>query len=145
MELLWRKNMSTVIRPELAKDNKYYISKHHFYELKHFCLQYGEWKERYESLLDTRKSLEIGERVDTSNSRNIVENIAAELSELSYRMKLVEDLTRVADTEIGDYIFKAVTEDLSFAYLQGKLGIPCGKDMYYDRYRRFFWMLGSER
>ncbi len=27
----------------LSKKNKYYISKHRYYELKHFCLQYNEW------------------------------------------------------------------------------------------------------
>ena len=26
-------------------------------------------------------------------------------------------------------------------YLKSKLDIPCGRDMYYDRYRRFFWLL----
>lgn len=24
-------------------------------------------------------------------------------------------------------------------------GIPCGKDYYYDRYRKFFWLLDKER
>lgn len=35
--------MATTIRPELSKNNKYYISKQRYYELKHFCLQYGDW------------------------------------------------------------------------------------------------------
>ena len=42
--------MSRIIRPELSKSNPYYISKHRYYELKHFCLQYYEWKELYLSL-----------------------------------------------------------------------------------------------
>ena len=42
--------MSTLIRPELSKENPYYISKHRYYELTHFCLQYHEWKELYLSL-----------------------------------------------------------------------------------------------
>lgn len=29
------------VRPELSKKNKYYISKHRYYELKHLCLQYS--------------------------------------------------------------------------------------------------------
>lgn len=32
--------MATVIRPEISPKNKYWISKHRHYELKHFCLQY---------------------------------------------------------------------------------------------------------
>ena len=41
--------MATVLRPELSKKNKYYIDKHRHYELKHFCLQYPDWKKEYDS------------------------------------------------------------------------------------------------
>lgn len=30
-------------RKTLSKKNPYHISKHRYYELKHFCLQYHEW------------------------------------------------------------------------------------------------------
>ena len=33
----------TDIRPEISKKNKYWISRHRYYELKHFCMQYREW------------------------------------------------------------------------------------------------------
>ena len=32
------------IRPELSKKNQYWIDRHRYYELKHFCLQYKNWK-----------------------------------------------------------------------------------------------------
>ena len=31
------------------------------------------------------------------------------------------------------------------AYIKTRLEIPCGGDMYYDRYRRFFWLLNESR
>ena len=42
--------MATVIRAELSKNNKYWISKHRYYELKHFCLQYPEWQKEYSNI-----------------------------------------------------------------------------------------------
>lgn len=39
--------MSTVIRAELSHKSKYHIDKHRYYELKHFCLQYPNWKKSY--------------------------------------------------------------------------------------------------
>ena len=42
--------MSTTIRAEISKKGKWYISKHRFYELKHFCLQYDEWKDAVDGL-----------------------------------------------------------------------------------------------
>lgn len=32
--------MATTIRPEVSKKSKYWIERHRYYELKHFCLQY---------------------------------------------------------------------------------------------------------
>jgi hypothetical protein len=61
------------------------------------------------------------------------------------RIKLIEKIAMEADSALCDYILKAVTEELSFTYLKSKLKIPCGKDMYYDRYRRFFWLLNQAR
>ena len=43
--------MSTTIRPELSEKNQYWIEKHRYYELKHFCLQYPIWR-RYYAMLD---------------------------------------------------------------------------------------------
>lgn len=38
--------MATKIRPVLSEKNKYYIDKHRYYELKHFCLQYDDCQTR---------------------------------------------------------------------------------------------------
>jgi hypothetical protein len=58
---------------------------------------------------------------------------------------MIEKAAAEADNALCDYILKAVTEELSYTYLKSKLKIPCGKDMYYDRYRRFFWLLNQAR
>lgn len=42
--------MGTTIRPEISKKNRYWIDKHRYYELKHFCLQYPTWKKAHSSL-----------------------------------------------------------------------------------------------
>ena len=39
--------MGTNIRPEISERNPYWISKHRYYELKHFCLQYNGWASAY--------------------------------------------------------------------------------------------------
>ena len=50
-----RNRMSTTIRPEISEKNKYYIDKHRYYELKHFCLQYPLWEKQYNELSDFTK------------------------------------------------------------------------------------------
>lgn len=138
--------MATVIRPELSIKNKYHIDKHRHYELKHFCLQYPEWKKAYADFDDPSIPLSTIERVPTSNlpcdptaKRAVIKAYYAN------RINLIEKAAMEADMYLHNYILKAVTENLSYTYLKSRLDIPCGKDMYYDRYRRFFWILNQSR
>lgn len=138
--------MTTVIRPEVSMKNKYWIDKHRHYELKHFCLQYPEWKRAYAGFNDPSVPLSTIERVPTSNLPGDPTAKRATMKAcLSEKINLIEKAAREADQYLCDYILKAVTENLSYTYLKSKLDIPCGKDMYYDRYRRFFWLLSEAR
>ena len=58
---------------------------------------------------------------------------------------LVRETCYQADPVVGKYIFKAVTEGVSYTYLKTKMDIPCGRSMYFDRYRKFFWLLSEAR
>lgn len=139
--------MSTKIRPELSDKNKYWISRHRYYELKHFCLQYPLWRKAYEILDDsTIRSPQIDERISTSNVHgDPTAKWAITKAYYSERINMVKKAAMDTDEDLYIYILKAVTEDLSYNYLKTKLDMPCGKDMYYDRYRKFFWILSKER
>ena len=109
--------MGTTIRPELSEKNPYWIEKHRYYELKHFCLQYPIWRKAY-SVLD------------------------------GYANPPKDSASFVITSTLGDpteYILKAVTEGWSYDILKARLEIPCCKDVYYELYRRFFWLLNKER
>lgn len=138
--------MATMIRPEVSIKNKYHIDKHRHYELKHFCLQYPMWKRAYAEFDDPSIPLSTIDKMPTSNlpgdptaKRALMKAVLIE------RIELIEQVAKEADKYLWNYILKAVTENLSYTYLKTRLEIPCGKDMYYDRYRRFFWLLDDAR
>lgn len=138
--------MSTTIRPELSGKNPYWIERHRYYELKHFCLQYPIWKKAYAALDGlSKRPLGLGGDIKT----NAVGNPTAKCAEagLFYlmRMKLIEQAAIQSDSELADYILKGVTEGWSYDRLKVRFDIPCCRDTYYDRYRRFFWILNKER
>lgn len=136
--------MSTTIRPELSEKNPYWIEKHRYYELKHFCLQYPIWKQVRDSLNGFSK-----------NSMNIVTftgdfgDPTAKCAETrvlySERMELVEKAALQTDLELGNYILEAVTQGISYDILRAKMNVPCCKETYYKLYRRFFWILDQLR
>ncbi len=138
--------MATVIRPEISAKNKYWIDKHRHYELKHFCLQYPTWRKLHEDALESCIS---AAKLEYEGGCNVPSDITAKYAmrkaEYSKKIKLIEWAVREADEFLYPYLLRAVTEGLSFTYLKTRLNIPCGKDMYYDRYRRFFWILSEAR
>jgi hypothetical protein len=138
--------MATVIRPEISEKNKYYIDKHRHYELKHFCLQYPSWKRAYADFSNPSVSLSTIEHIPTSNiPGDPTAKRALMKTQYLERIKLIEKTALETDIYLHNYILRAVTENLSYTYLKSKLNIPCGRDMYYDRYRRFFWILSNSR
>lgn len=138
--------MKPTVRPELSKSNRYWIEKHRYYELKYFCLQYQTWKRRYEEL-DGFSDRSIDEIVYSrlNTIANPTHRTAEERSLYLERMEVIERSAIEADPYLANYIFKAVTEGLSYTYLKSRLEIPCSRDTYYDRYRKFFWILDRKR
>ena len=132
--------MSTVIRPEISERNKWYIPKHRYYELKHFCLQYPDWQEENNRLEDYLVQSRIP-HVAGKNLDDPTAKIAIKRGELDRKMREVKDAAMRADPQLWTYILDAVTQGHSFVYLRYTLDMPAEKKMYYDRYRKFFWIL----
>ena len=138
--------MATKIRAAISRKNRYWIDKHRHYELKHFCLQYPIWKRTYAAIDELSSSLTTIGSIGSSNlpSDPTVKCVMKKAYYLE-RISLIEQAAKEADEDLYLYILKAVTEDLSYTYLKARLEIPCSRDTYYDRYRRFFWLLSEAR
>ena len=135
--------MGTTYRAKISKKNKYWISKHRFFEISHHCMQYKEWKDEYELLeqqgVDAVKfdgmphSTEPGDPTASKGIRKYL---------LKEKMDLVEKTAHDAEPALEKWILTAVTNDnVSFEYLKLKMGIPCERDMYYNRRRKFYWLM----
>lgn len=136
---------SMKIRPEVSKKNNYHISKHRFYELKHYCLQYGEWLDELRELDGGFKSSSIITLEDQQNDSDPVLDLVTKKSELQEKIEMIRECAKKADKELWTYILNAVTKDLSFTELKMLYNIPRGKNQYYASYRRFFFILSQEK
>ena len=97
--------MGTTLRPELSKTNPYWIDKHRYYELKHFCLQYFTWKAFVNSVdgLSRRPDL----CIFVSDVNDPTAQAAITREHYREKMQLVQKCAFEADPVIGEYIFKA--------------------------------------
>ena len=101
---------------------EYTLSKHRFYELKHFCLQYPEWKRLYSAL--DGWSDEAGKNKGDTTSRDGIRR-----GDIRRYVELIEYCAMITNRDILPF----VTE-----------GIPVPSDMRYY-YIWFFWELSRRR
>lgn len=139
--------MGTKYRAEISKKNKYWISKHRFYELSHYCMQYNEWKDEYKTLeSQSPKGVNYDGMPHGTDVGNPTESIGMRMVELRNKMETIEKTAEETDPILAKYILKAVTnEDVTFNYLKQFMDMPCEKDMYYDRRRKFYWLMSKRK
>lgn len=138
--------MSTVTRPELSEKNKYYLEKHRYYELKHFCLQYPIWLRAYNALEGLSAKPEDLLIFQKSHSiSNPTENCALSRLFYSERIDMIKSVCDMTDPILGKYILYGVTEERSYDNLRTVYDIPCCRESYYEMYRKFFWILNKVR
>lgn len=130
-------------KPELSKKNKYWIPKERYYELLHFCRQYLDFKHELLELYSTYPVQEYDDSEHPVDCRP-VENITTRAIALERKIGIINDCAMAADPDLASWIIKGVTHGYSYGYLAMKLGMPAGKDMYYDRYRKFFYLLAQK-
>ncbi len=136
--------MSTTLRAELSKKNPYWIPKQRYYELKHFCLQYPAWKKMRAMLMGVN-GRPVKEFIFTGEIDDPTARCAEKMAYFSERIGMVELVAMETDAVLGVYILKGVTRGISYDILRMKENIPCSKDVYYELYRRFFWLLDEAR
>ena len=138
--------MGTTISPEVSKKNPYWIERHRYYELKHFCLQYPIWK----------KTLIFLENIETNDSTiktdsklkyytSMIEERTVAKLYLEDNIKLVEKAAKETDATLWLFVLLGVTDGIPYDILKLKHNIPCCKDVYYNLYRKFFFLLSGFR
>ena len=148
--------MGTNIRAEISEKNQFYISKHRYYELKHFCMQYPMWVKARAGLtgLSASKIGLAAVKAKYSDS-DPTEKCVEARERFSKFIKMVDDSISEAihifdDSEAAVECFKepllhGVTEGVPYDVLKARYSIPCSAKSYYELYRIFFNVLSKKR
>lgn len=128
--------MSTVIRPENSKKSPYYLEKHRYYELKHFCLQYKNWKKQLAEVtgLQTMAPVHVtgGDRLSPTEYAMLIRE------KHLWKVLVVENTALSVGEELSKWLMLGVTEGCTYETLRTRWEIPCCRETYYKVYRRFF-------
>ena len=73
-------------------------------------------------------------------------HLAMKRAELEIKCQLIERTAMEADSEIYPYILKAVTnEHVGYNYLQTIMDSPCSRNTFYDRRRKFYYLMSMKK
>ena len=128
------------------ESGKYWLPKQCFLTVYHHCLQYPEWKVEIGIL---RASLGAGGvnydgMPHGTGISDPTSSAAMRLADLDMKMQQVKDTVYEVAPEIYQWLLKGVTEDRPFWYLHDMMRMPCEKDMYYDRRRKFYYLMAKK-
>lgn len=119
------------------KLDSYGISKYAYRELKNFCLQYGEKKQKLAAI----RGLSAITYEDTprgTSTGNPTQSKAERADKLEADIKLIEQTAIEADAGVYQSLIINVTnEDMPYEYLP----VACGRRQFYEARRKFFFLL----
>lgn len=124
---------------------RYSLTRFEYGYAKWYSLRYNDWLNEYNSLKDSVSSAGFSEAVQGGKQSNPTQNLATKRAELRNKMLKIEHAAWDAGGELAKYILIAVTnEDVTFEVLKQKYNIPCERTLYYEKRRKYYWLLSQE-
>lgn len=142
------------MKTTLSTKNPYYLDKERIYELRWFCRQYDSWMENATNILYSQVySASLFPHFSSLPAPGEETNVerAMRLREFYLkRVKCVDDCLLLAannDKVLADFIGICVRQEKSYDVLNtlfpGRISV--GRDEFYNRVRKFFYILDKER
>jgi len=124
---------------------KWVLKKAEYRAAYYYAMRYNDLKEELKDLESVLSGVNMDGMPHGSTVGQPTEKIAMQCAEIQEKIELIEALAVEADPGIAKYILKAVTnEGVTFNQLKTLMDIPCEKDFYYDRRRKFYWLLAHK-
>lgn len=128
----------------LSKNNKYYLPKETFLTVIHYCKQYPEWEAELNACTDTVKAVAYDkDRVQTSLDSDATADLAIRRATISRKKDMVDKTAEEVGGMMYKWLILGVCFDTPYYQLKQR-GIPCGKDMYYNLRRKFYYEIAKK-
>lgn len=130
----------------LTEGSKYYLPKHTYLMCIHYALQYRDWKAELDADRDMRGAIRYDkDRVQTSGDYDITSETAMRMVEIEDKCSKIDNcIVAVCESPaLEKYLRLGVCYGFTIYQLE-EHGMPCGKNMYYDIRRRFYYELAKK-
>lgn len=125
------------------KTSKYYVPEEVYKTTVHFCRQYPLWVSELKADPDASNAIDYSkEHVQTSNQYDPTSEIAIRRASIASKKKLVDEVAHSIAGSMDKWLLLGIGNGLTYFQLQ-QMGVPCGKDMYYNMRQRFYFELSK--
>ena len=133
---------------KMSYSGKYKLSREEYNHAKWYALRFNRWLDEYNSLSDSVGAFSY-ENADmpkaVNKTSNPTEQLAERRAELRNKMDLVINCCQEAGGDIFNYLLSAVTnEEVTYNTLVALKQIPCSANTFYDRRRKFYYLLSQK-
>ena len=126
------------------KTGQYKLDTEEFLTAYYYAKNYNKWMDRLAGLNGGLSGVSYdGLNVQTSNSFNATEHDAIERAKNKSKIKKITDAAYETDNVLAPYLIKMATskDRITYFYLHDTMNIPCGKDLYYEKRHKFYYIL----
>lgn len=116
------------------------ISRAKYNELKYFCMQFSEKKQKLRSI-EGLKAVSYDGMPKGSNVGQPTEQEAVRNASLQADIDLIVQTAQEADKDIYPWLLKNVTEGIPYEWME----VPKGRRQFYESRRYFFYLLAQKR
>ena len=128
----------------LSEKNDYYLPKEDYLTAIHYALRYPMMLAELNDARDTSTAIRYDkDKVQTSPNGDMILNAAVRASELSNKIKLIEDVIAICANGLDTYLKWGVCYGLTFEQLKGK-EMPLERTAYYNMRRKFYYILSQK-
>lgn len=135
-----------IMKTTVSKKNKYWISRHRYLELVHFCAQYNEWIKIRDDLEGLQKA--VVATYSVPNKSDVSDPTAVTAEKIMFyndRIEMIHKAAYETDPIMAKYIIESVVNGYSYDKMRACSNLPCCRSVFYELYRQFFWRLSNAR
>lgn len=130
----------TGVKKRDLKLSDHSISRAKYNELKYFCMQYGEKKQKLLADYGLNAVVNDGMPKD-SLLGNPTAQEAVRRAAMQEDIALIEKTAQEANKDLYEWILKNVTEGIPYEWMD----VPAGRRQFYESRRYFFYLLAQKR
>lgn len=133
-------------RTRVSPNNRWWLPENAFREALYFAYQYKELKDELEVIGTGERAINYDPQPKGTATSKPVEDLAIKRSKIADKIARIESACRLTDAELYPWLILGVTDrEIGYDYLSTRLNIPCSRNTYYERRRKFYYILWTEK